>query len=286
MFFPGSFRGGWTVTEEGLEDWLQLNAEVTTSPNVLTDGSSVVGKRVDECERTAVALFPSYGDVAAARLEALSFFNPKFSFEAHVHHYDTTRWAPGELVEVSCPIVRERNPLELTFTLLCPDPFLRSESGNESYLTDAAPMLGWPFVSHFRAPLPNGEKKPVGFLASKLIFDGENTIYNNGDVETTYTIRCECEGEIQNPTFTKDGRFVRMLGTYNAGDVITIDFTAAPPSVTLNGDNAIQAASRDSNFTGMQMQTGANIFNYSCDNEANRPLMNVQILFWRKYLGI
>lgn len=287
MTFDGEYRGGWTIAEEGMVDWLDLPLEVTTSPNVLSDGSSVVGKRVDECERTVEAFFPARaGDIGNARREVSSFLNPKFSFECHLTHYGVTRWAPGELTDVECEIVAEGRTVELTFTMLSPDPFLRSESGNENYLTDAVPMLGWPFVSHFRAPLPNGEKKPVGFLASKLIFDGKNTIYNSGDVETTYTIRCECEGEIQNPTFTKDGRFVRMLGTYKSGDVITIDFTAAPPSVTLNGDNAIQAASRDSNFTGMQMQTGANIFNYSCDNEANRPLMNVQILFWRKYLGI
>lgn len=285
MEFSTGGGAGWRIAYEGMQDWLELPIEITTSPNILSDGSSVVGKRVSECERTA-SCFYSGGDLSGERLRALSFFNPKHTYAVHVTYYGTTRWAPGELAAVECAITREGRALELTFTLLCPDPYMRSESGNENYLTDAAPMLGWPFVSHFRQPLPNGEKKPVGFLASKLIFDGENTIYNSGDVETTYTIRCECEGEIQNPTFTKDGRFVRMLGTYNAGDVITIDFTAAPPSVTLNGDNAIQAASRDSNFTGMQMQTGANIFNYSCDNEANRPLMNVQILFWRKYLGI
>lgn len=285
MSFSTGGGAGWRIAYEGMQDWLELPIEITTSPNVLSDGSSVVGKRVSECERTA-SCFYSGGDLAGERLKVLSFFNPKRTYAAHVTYYGTTRWAPGELSAVECAITREGRALELVFTLLCPDPYMRSESGNESYLTDAAPMLGWPFVSHFRAPLPNGEKKPVGFLASKLIFDGENTIYNNGDVETTYTIRCECEGEIQNPTFTKDGRFVRMLGTYNAGDVIVIDFTAAPPSVTLNGNNAIQAASRDSNFTGMQMQTGANIFNYLCDNEANRPLMDVQILFHKKYLGI
>ena len=276
---------GWRVIGESLENWANLAYSVTTSPNVLTDGSSVVGKRVEETDRSLSGVYVG-DDLESARAECIAFFNPKFSFECHLTYQGRTRWAAGEQIGFNCELSAQYAAVTFDWTILCTDPFLRSESGNESYLTDAAPMLGWPFVSHFRAPLPNGEKKPVGFLASKLIFDGENTIYNSGDVETTYTIRCECEGEIQNPTFTKDGRFVRMLGTYNAGDVIVIDFTAAPPSVTLNGDNAIQAASRDSNFTGMQMQTGANIFNYSCDNEANRPLMNVQILFWRKYLGI
>ena len=134
--------------------------------------------------------------------------------------------------------------------------------------------------------MPDGSKKPVGFLASKLLYDGLNTVYNTGDVETYYAIRCECKGAVTNPTFYKDGRFVRMVGEYQDGDVIVIDFTKAPPSVTVNGVNQIQACSRDSNFTGMAMQVGANVFQYACDNEANRPFMDVQILFHKKYLGI
>lgn len=287
MTFNGEYRGGWTIAEEGMVDWLDLPLEVTTSPNVLSDGSSVVGKRVDECERTVEAFFPARaGDIGNARREVLSFLNPKFSFECHLTHYGVTRWAPGELTEVECEIVAEGRTVELTFTMLSPDPFLRSESGNENYLTDAAPMLGWPFVSHFRAPLPNGEKKPVGFLASKLIFDGENTIYNNGDVETYYKIRCECKGVVKNPKFMKDDKFVKLLGNFGDKDVIEIDFEAAPPRVTVNGENRIQDTSRDSNFIGMQMQVGENVFNYTCDNVANRPLMSVQINFWKKYLGV
>lgn len=287
MTFDGEYRGGWTIAEEGMADWLDLPLEVTTSPNVLSDGSSVVGKRVDECERTVEAFFPARaGDIGNARREVSSFLNPKFSFECHLTHYGVTRWAPGELTEVQCEIVAEGRTVELTFTLLCPDPYMRSESGNESYLTDAAPMFGFPFVSHFRTPLPDGTKKPVGFLASKLLYDGLNTVYNNGDVETYYRIRCECDGQIVNPTFVKDDKHVQMVGTYEHGDVIEIDFTAAPPTVTVNGVNSIQACSRDSNFTGMAMQVGANVFQYSCDNSANRPLMDVQILFYRKYLGI
>lgn len=285
MEFSTGGGAGWRIAYEGMQDWLELPIETTTSPNVLSDGSSVVGKRVSECERTA-SCFCSGGDLASERLKALSFFNPKHTYSAHVTYYGTTRWAPGELSAVECAITREGRALELVFTLLCPDPYMRSESGNENSLTDSAPMFGFPFVSHFRMPLPDGTKKPVGFLASKLLYDGLNTVYNTGDVETYYTIRCECNGAVKNPTFFKDSRFVRMVGDYQDGDVIVIDFTQAPPSVTVNGVNAIQACSRDSNFTGMAMQVGANVFQYSCDNEANRPLMDVQILFYRKYLGI
>lgn len=285
MEFSTGGGAGWRIAYEGMQDWLDLPIEITTSPNVLSDGSSVVGKRVSECERTA-SCFYSGGDLSGERLRALSFFNPKHTYAAHVTYYGTTRWAPGELSAVECAITREGRALELVFTLLCPDPYMRSESGNENSLTDSAPMFGFPFVSHIREPLPDGTRYPEGFLASKTLFDGENTIYNTGDMETYYKIRCECKGVVKNPKFTKDDKFVQLLGNFGDKDVIEIDFEAAPPRVTVNGENRIQDTSRDSNFIGMQMQVGENVFNYTCDNVANRPFMSVQINFWKKYLGV
>ena len=287
MTFDGEYRGGWTIAEEGMVDWLDLPLEVTTCPNVLSDGSSVVGKRVDECERTVEAFFPARaGDIGNARREVSSFLNPKFSFECHLTHYGVTRWAPGELTEVECEIVAEGRTVELTFTMLSPDPFLRSESGNENYLTDSNPMFGFPYVSHFRQPLPDGSKKPFGFLASRLIFDGKNTVYNSGDVETNYVIRCEFDGDISNPKFIKDDKHIQVLDMFKKGDVLEIDFTAAPPKVTKNGENIIQMTSRDSDFIGMEMHVGGNVFNYECSDASKRALMGVQILFNKKYLGI
>lgn len=285
MEFSGAYNGGWMLAADGLDDFLDLPLEVSTSPNVLTDGSSLVGKRVEECERTASVVYAG-ADVADARNEALSFFNPKFSFSVHVTHLGRTRWCEGELLEASFPLVKETYGVSGAFTLLCCDPYMRSESGNENSLTDSKPMFGFPYVCHARAPMPDGKKYPVGAPADVAIYDGQNTVYNSGDVETAYKIVCRFNGSVSNPTFTKDGRFVKLLRQFADHDELVIDFTAAPPRVTVNGQNAIQACSRDSNFTGMQMQVGANVFNYSCADASKRPLMDVQIRFYKRYLGI
>ena len=282
-----SFGDGtqWVLSINGMEDWIALDYDVTTSENVLSDGSCVVGKRVQEKDRTMEAVY--WGrDRKGVRNEVIPFFNPKFSFKAYVTYFGRTRWCEGEQIGFDCPMVMENTPPKITWTLLCPDPYLRSEYGNENSLTDSAPMFGFPFVSHIRELLPDGTRYPEGFLASKTLFDGLNTIYNTGDVETYYKIRCECKGVVKNPKFTKDDKFVKLLGNFGDKDVIEIDFEAAPPRVTVNGENRIQDTSRDSNFIGMQMQVGENVFNYTCDNVANRPFMSVQINFWKKYLGV
>lgn len=287
LYATGNFStNGWTVAWQGLQDFLSLPLSISTSANVLTDGSTLVSKRVDECERTASIVYVGPRGRREVRDEALAFFNPKHSFEVHVTHMGVTRWCEGELAEVSCPIREDRRPCELTFTLLCLDPYMRSEDGNQNSLTDAAPMFGFPYVSHVREILPMGEKHPVGSLASKMLYDGLNTVYNSGDVPCYYTIRMEARGTVKNPKFTKDDKFVQLVYMFKDGDVLEIDFTKAPPSVTIDGQNSIQRCSRDSNFTGMAMQVGANVFQYECENAENRPYMDVQIRFNKRYLGV
>ena len=277
---------GWKVTQDGLDDFVDLDLQVETSPNVLTDGSTLVSKRVGEVERTCEIFYAGDGDPSAVRTKVLAFFNPKYSFEAHVTLMGVTRWCEGELSGVKCVPKPANHPCELTFSLLCLDPYMRGEDGNQNSLTDAAPMFGFPYVSHVREILPMGEKYPVGSLASKMLYDGLNTVYNSGDVPCYYTIRMEARGTVKNPKFTKDDRFVQLVYTFKDGDVLEIDFTKAPPSVTIDGQNSIQRCSRDSNFTGMAMQVGANVFQYECENAENRPYMDVQIRFNKRYLGV
>lgn len=275
----------WVLSMNSMDDWVEMDYSVETSANVLTDGSTLVSKRVNEKDRTLSAVY--WGrDRLAAREAVIAFFNPKHSFAAHLTYFGRTRWCEGEQIGFDCPIVTEHTPTQITWTLLCLDPYLRSESFNENSLTDAAPMFGFPFVSHTRRPLPDGAKKPVGFLASKRLYDGLNTVYNSGDVPTQCVIKMVARGHIESPTFTKDDKHITVMSTFEDGDVLSIDFTQAPPTVEINGESSIQMCSRDSDFVGMGMQVGANVFNYDCANQGNRPYMDVQVNFYRKYLGV
>lgn len=273
--------GGWTVEESKLENWDTFEQEITTASNVLTDGSSLVGKRLGEIDRTAyLAYLGNDKTLLEQQTEAKTFFNPKFTFQVYMTYNGRTRWVEGELDAFQCALYKGMMVTEITFTLLCLDPYWRDSDGNDRSLTDAEPMFGFPFVSILE---PNALR---GFNASRLIFDGKNTVYNSGDVPTFYTIRMEFDGEVKNPSITKDGKTIKVLDTMVAGDVVEIDLQSAPPKLTKNGSNAIQLASRDSSFTGMEMQVGANIFTYTMDNVENRSLMHVSILHHEKYLGV
>ena len=287
MSFGGSWSGEWAVEWEGTSDLVTLPVSIETSANVLGDGSRLVSKRVGECDRTASVIYVGRRDPQSVRDEALSFFNPKHSFQLHVTHLGRTRWCEGELSDVECRLTPGRYPCRVTFTLLCLDPYMRSEDGNEAEFGDAKPMLGWPYVSHVREVGPSGERYPVGNPVGTLVYDGLNTVYNSGDVPTYYRVRIRAAGgDLVNPKVTKDGRFVRLLTTLKHDDVAEVDFESSPPKVTVNGRNAINLCSRDSNFTGMRMQVGANVFGFEIDNPGNRAFAHVQVLFTRKYLGV
>ena len=87
----GITDNGWTVSWQGLEDFLTLPITVRTSANVLTDGSSFLSERIEEADRTASLIYVGPRDPREVRDEALSFFNPRHTLAVHVTHMGVTR---------------------------------------------------------------------------------------------------------------------------------------------------------------------------------------------------
>lgn len=278
---PGS---AWVLAHEGLDDWLGNDYDVSTSPNVLTDGSTVVSKRVGEVDRTAKAVYSGPDDFEA-RQYALSFFNPKHSYRVTVDNNGVRRWCEGELTGFECLLRHKSRPAQLTFTILCPDPYMRGESRHEASFGDEVPMFGFPYVDLADVPeLPLDY--PAGLITSVAVYDGVNIVYNGGDVDAMYAVRIEARGTVKRPRIDKDGRHIEAALDMAAGDVLVIDFEASPPRVELNGSNVINRCTRDSCFTGMALKVGANKFTASCANAENRSLMDVQVLYNERMLGV
>jgi hypothetical protein len=275
----------WRIPNDGIQDWNTYAFNVQTNANVISDGSTLVSTRVDEKDRTVTAVYTGR-ECAKARQEAVLFFNPKFKFEVQLTYHGRTFSASGVQYAFDAPTVNIYSKPTFTWTLLCLDPYLKSVDNNDCPFGAANPMIGFPYVSHW-ADDPNRQKNfPAGAPASELIYDGANTIYNQGDVPCYYRVVVKAEGKLVNPTIWKDSKKVRVETTMKMGDTLIIDFEQAPPSVTLNGTNAIQLCTRDSNFTGMIMQTGANVFTFKLDNSENATLADVRILFNKRYLAV
>lgn len=273
---------GWFLPSGSLDGFAELDLTVDSYKNVLTDGSSLVAKRAEAKDRTVDGARWIGPDADAARARAVSFFNPRHSFEAHLAYRGRTRWCVGELSGFRCEANNLNAPPELTFTLLCLDPHMRDERRHDEAFGDARGMFGFPYVSHTPS-----RRWAAGAPVAVKVFDGKNSVFNAGDLPCFYRIRCEFSGEVKNPVFVKDGRKVCVSDVFAAGDVLEVDFEAAPPRVLKNGADVIHRCTRDSNFTGMAMSPGANVFDYSCDApEAARPYMRVVLSWHDRYLGI
>lgn len=282
----GQWSGGWAVEWEGLADFLDLPIDLSTSANVLTDGSTLVSKRVAEAERTATIVYAGPRDPREVRGEALSFFNPKHSFAVHVTNMGVTRWCEGELAARQCVIEPSRYPCRVTFTLLCLDPYMRGEDIHDESMTDASPMLTFPFEC-FADPEP-GEPQPevpFGCVASFRVYDGLNTVYNPGGIPAPFRITAKMGAAVKNPTFHINDKFVKVVWQFSAGDELVIDFMAAPPTVTINGVSQIQACTRDSVFVGMVLDLGANQFYYDVET-GDVNTMTVSIVYYERYMGV
>ena len=277
---------GWFLPSGCLDGFAELDLTVDTFDNVLTDGSTLVARRANAKDRTVEGARWVGGGADAARAAALSFFNPRHSFAAHLTYRGRTRWCEGALSGFKCETNNVGSPPSLTFTLLCPDPWMRGEDDHSEAFTDARPMFGFPFVSHLREPRGDGAFLPPGFPVSTLYYDGAGRVHNGGDVPCRYRIRCEFVAPAKNPVFTHDGRFVKVADAFEAGDVLEVDFEAAPPRVTKNGADCIHLCTRDSSFAGMEMAVGENRFDYACDGEGNLGAMRVSVVHTERFTGI
>ena len=90
---------------------------------------------------------------------------------------------------------------------------------------------------------------------------------------------------VTNPTFTVNDRHVTLNYQFAVGDVLVLDFMAAPPKVTINGANSISVCTRDSTFVGMVLDVGPNLFTYSAES-GDVNTMTVSIVHYDLYMGV
>lgn len=280
MVFHGEDHDGWSIPSGGLQDFLSLPLDLQTSANVLTDGSTLVSKRVSECERDVSVVYDGDGDPRAVRDEALSFFNPKHSFEAHVEYLGVTRWCECELADVLFRINDESWPCVGDFTLLCLDPYMRGEDIHDETMQDAIPMFTFPFTCFMEGPGVS-----AGCVSSFRVYDGLNTVVNGGGIPAPFRISAKFTGGVKNPTFNVNDKHVTVVYSFKDGDELVLDFMAAPPRVTLNGENSIQRCTRDSTFVGMVLDVGDNVFTYEVES-GDVNTMEVSIVYYDRYMGV
>lgn len=272
----------WMIPNDGLENWANLPHSVSVQENASYDGGIVTNQRVEAVDRTVEAELLSPEGNAEARAEAIRFFSPRRTYDVHLTYQGRTRWCQGVQYAFKCETGNIYQPVAISWTVLCPMPYLLSEDNFGKDVAFITAKFGFPYHSVVQST-PAGVYKR-GFVMGVYDFNRTVDIRNDGDVTTFPRVVVRADGTVENPKISIGDKFVRFVGTLRQGDELVIDFEQRPPRVTLNGQNAINKVDRASSFTSFQIEAGDTTFEYDADSGEN--VMSVSLYYWKRYLGI
>lgn len=264
----------------GNEDWGilslegadSLETEIYTESDAMGEGEFITGEQVKSREIIFVADTKRLSDLSVKRQSAMAFFNRKRSFKVYLSYRGVTRWIEGRLAGFKCPTNNVFEAVEITGTLLCPEPYWKSVDEFGKDIANIIPAFGFPYIAFV------GQKYPVGYSE----FSKEVHIYNDGDAETQIRAVIKAKDTVTNPALTKDEYGIYINATMQAGDVVEIDFSKR--SVTMNGNNIITKLQKKSSLVNMTLEMGDNVITYMADaGDAN---MSVYVYYNKRYQGV
>lgn len=264
----------------GNEDWGilslegadSLETEIYTESNAMGEGEFITGEQVKSREIIFVADTKRLSELSVKRQSAMAFFNRKRSFKVYLSYRGVTRWIEGRLAGFKCPTNNVFEAVEITGTLLCPEPYWKSVDEFGKDIANIIPAFGFPYNALV------GKQYPVGYSE----FAKEVHIYNDGDAETQIRAVITAKDVVSVPALIKDDYGIYINVAMDTGDVIEIDF--GERSVRMNGENIITKLQKKSSLTNMALNIGDNIVSYSADDgDAN---MAVNIYYNKRYQGV
>lgn len=276
--------GTWRIPNGGLENWTNLPYDVHSDEIPSYDGAIITSKRVSSVDRTVKAELPYSSDQERIRAEAISFFNPKYSYEAYLTYKGRTRHCEGEQIGFQITTDNIYKKAELTWTLLCANPYLLSEGLYNKDLAQIDPRFGFPWISFL--PPQEGQERitNTGFLASVHVFAKDVDLINDGDVPSGMRVVMTAYGDVLNPEIRIGKGHVKIYKQMHDGDEIELDASSRPPTVTFNGQNAMNLLDRNSSILDMMIEVGQTDISY--DAEDGELDLSVVVFYKKQYLGI
>ena len=262
----------WKITSLSGIDY--PNISVFSEKNGVGDGAISTGKRVNDRDVQVIAKSIDPKINATIRKQAIAFFNPKYTYKLYVTYLGRTRWIEGEIEGFSCPATNVYRTMKLTIRFLCNDPFFKSVDDFGVDIASKSPSFGFPYIECLNPLIP--------VIADVYNYAQTVIVTNDGDTETYAKAIITFNGEATGPTLYKDESYVRVIGTFDIGDELVIDFENS--IIRKNGEPIMQYIDRTSSFTDMGIEIGDNEIGFSADSGDSN--MSVVIYYYKRYLGV
>lgn len=266
--------GTWKILSKGLEGIDFPNISVYSDKNGAGDGALLSGKRIDDRDIQIKCKNTDPKSNEQVRAAAINFFNPKYSYSIYITYMGQTRWTEGELQGFSCPSENIHRCMTMIVKFYCRDGVLKSVDNFGKDIASVSPGFGFPFID-VKNPL-------IPVYASIFNYNQEVVLTNDGATDTYPRITINIKGNVSNPKVYKDSHYVRILGDFVKGDVLSIDCEKC--TIYKNGVNWIQHIDRSSTFTDMALPVGDSKIGFVADDGDTN--MSVFIYFNKLYTGL
>lgn len=266
--------GAWRILSDGLKGIDFPNFSIYSGENGVGDGDLLFGKRINNRDIQVKCRSTDPSENANVRDATISFFNPKYSFRLYITYQGVTKWIEGELQGFSCPSENIYRPMTLTVKFFCKDPMLKSVDDFGKDIASIKAGFGFPYIECMDPVIPA--------YADIYTYSHEVVIENNGDAMTYPRVTINFNGSVLNPKIYKDAYYVRILGEFQKGDVVEIDFEKC--TIRKNGVNWIQKIDRSSTFTEMGLNLGGSKIGFAADDGDGN--MAVFVYYNKLYLGL
>lgn len=264
--------GSWRILSDGLTGVDYPNVSVFHDKNGVGDGALDSGKRVDDRDIQVKAKTTNPANNEAVRKIAIAFFNPKYSYKLYITYMGLTRWIEGEIQGFNCPSGNVFRPITMTIKFYCKDGFMKSVDDFGQNIASIKAAFAFPYIQTAKIPV----------VADVYNYHQSVTIANDGDTMSYPRVTINFTGSAKNPKIYKDSYYVRILGSFQEGDVLQMDFENC--TITKNGTNWIQYIDRSSTFTEMGLAIGDSTIGFAADDgDAN---MAVYVYYNKLYLGV
>lgn len=246
--------------------------ELFTEKNGFGDGDTLTGKRVAARDLELKAAVMDAGRNAELRQRAKRFFNPKYTYRVYLTYMGTTAWVEAELEAFQAPSKQIVLPQEFSVYFLATDPYWKSVDDFGQDIAAITPRWGFPYMDH----------PDYGVLVDIANFERSVNFIYDGDAPSYPVITLTADDRVTNPKIVNGSAFVRLIDELEKGDVV--ELSTRPPRIEKNGQNVLNKVDRSSNFAGLAMQPGTNVYRYEADYGDNS--LHVVIRYYKQYLGV
>ena len=250
-----------------------IETSFAESESPYTDGTDIDNVRA--LPRGIELKFALVGDVARALDYFHAVVKSKQIGKLYKQEGDRTTKITGRVTVP--PYSRVSDRVEITLELYCGQPYWEDVQELVGTISEVIDLLYFP---------ENGLGFPEEGVPFGLInIDKAQTITNGGDTAVGLTIVINALGDVVNPriscsTGTQNGWYMQLNTTLKDGDEVIISTHKGNKTITINGSAFVEGVPILSllEYTGddwLQLETGANMFNITTENEAAQIYFNI-----------